>query len=67
MPTFKITTSTPSVHFDYYEVEALHPNRKRSNKDLIWKQVVKRDSYDTVNRRRSNGIRNSRCTLKIKK
>jgi hypothetical protein len=22
MPTFKITTSTPSVHFDYYEVEA---------------------------------------------
>lgn len=22
MPTFKITTSTPSVHYHYYEVEA---------------------------------------------
>jgi hypothetical protein len=22
MPTFKIATSTPSVHLDYYEVEA---------------------------------------------
>ena len=42
MPTFKITTSTPSVHFDYYEVEA---STEEEAIKLIWSGEA--DSYDS--------------------
>ena len=51
MPTFKITTSTPSVHFDYYEVEA--PTEKEAI-DLIWSGEA--DSYDTVIEEEAMGL-----------
>lgn len=51
MPTFKITTSTPSVHFDYYEVEA---STEKEAIDLIWSGEA--DSYDTVIEEEAMGL-----------
>ena len=42
MPTFKITTSTPSVHYDYYEVEA-STEEEAINSIMIGEE----DAYDT--------------------
>ena len=51
MPTFKITTSMPSVTYDYYEVEA--PTEKEAI-DLIWSGEA--DSYDTVIEEEAMGL-----------
>lgn len=42
MPTFKITTSTPSVNYDYYEVEA---STEEEAIDLIMNGEA--DAYDS--------------------
>ena len=51
MPTFKITTSMSSVHYDYYEVEA---STEKEAIDLIWSGEA--DSYDTVIEEEAMGL-----------